>query len=386
MNDFTYLNPTKIIFGRNTDPQIGSECAKYGKTLIVYGGGSAERSGLLGRVRKSLSDAGCEYTEIGGVKPNPRLDFVYKCIDIIRREDVKLILAVGGGSVIDTAKAASTGALYDGDVWDFFMKKASPTAHLPVGTVLTIPAAGSESSPSSVITKEDTNDKRGCSTPMHYPVFSVINPENTYGLSAYQLGCGASDMLAHLMERYFVNTACCDVTDRLIEGTARSIIKYAPKTIAEPDNYDYRAEILLAGTIAHNGSLDIGRGGDWACHQIEHQLSAYYDIAHGAGLAVIFPAWMEYVSRKNPAKLIQFGRRVFDIFAADESIMISLLIRHMREFYASIGMPSTLTELGIGTERFSEMADKACAYKNYNLGSYVHIDPADAEAIYRLAL
>lgn len=386
MNDFTYLNPTKIIFGRNTDPQIGEECAKYGKTLIIYGGGSAERSGLLARVRKSLSDAGCEYIEIGGVKPNPRLEPVYKCIDIIRSENIKLILAVGGGSVIDTAKAASTGALYDGDVWDFFMKKAAPTARIPVGTVLTIPAAGSESSPSAVITKEDTNDKRGCTTPMHYPVFSVINPENTFGLSAYQLGCGASDMLAHLMERYFVNTACCDVTDRLIEGTARSVIKYAPKTIAEPENYDYRAEILLAGTIAHNGSLDVGRGGDWACHQIEHQLSAYYDIAHGAGLAIIYPAWMEYVGKKNHAKLIQFGRRVFDISAADESIMISLLIRHMREFYSSIGMPATLTEVGIGSEKFPEMADKACACKNYSLGSYVHLDPADVEEIYRLAL
>jgi alcohol dehydrogenase YqhD (iron-dependent ADH family) len=386
MNDFTYINPTKIIFGRNTDPQIGTECAAFGKTLILYGGGSAERSGLLGRVRDSLAAAGCEYCELGGVRPNPRLELVYKCIDVIRSEDIKLILAVGGGSVIDTAKAASTGALYDGDVWDFFMKKAVPKAHLPVGTVLTIPAAGSESSPSSVITNEKTNDKRGCTTSMHYPVFSVLNPENTFSLPAYQIACGASDMLAHMMERYFVNTEHCDVTDRLIEGAAQSVIKYAPLTIAEPCNYDFRAEIMWAGTIAHNGSLDTGRGGDWASHQIEHQLSAYYDIAHGAGLAVVFPAWLKFVSRMNPRKPAQFGRRVFGITSSDDNEAARRMIDSLEKFYGSIGMPVRLSEIGINEEKFAVMADKACACKDYRLGSYVRLEPGDVEEIYRLAL
>lgn len=390
MNDFTYLNPTKIIFGKDTDPQIGRECAAYGKTLIIYGGGSAEKSGLLNRVRKSLDAAGVQHCELGGVKPNPRLDFVYKAIDKIRSEDIKLILAVGGGSVIDTAKAASTGAVYDGDVWDFFMKKASPKGHIPVGTVLTIPAAGSESSSSSVITKEETNDKRSLTSDHHYPAFSVLNPVNTFSLPAYQIACGASDMLAHLMERYFVNVKSCDVTDRLIEADAQTVIKYAPLTIAEPENYDYRAEIMWAATVAHNGFLDLGRGeggrgGDWASHQIEHQLSAYYDIAHGAGLAIVFPAWIKFVSRTNPDKIIQFGRQVFGVNEADKQQAVNKTAEALENFSKSIGMPTRLSEIGIGREKFAEMADKACACKNYDLGVYVKLTPADVEEIYNIA-
>lgn len=386
MNDFTYCNPTKIIFGRNTDEQIGKECAAYGKTLIIYGGGSAEKSGLLSRVRKSLENAGVQYCEIGGVKPNPRLELVRRAAELAKKEQVKLILAVGGGSVIDTAKAVSTGAVYEGDVWDFFLKTAVPKANLPVGTVLTIPAAGSESSPTSVISDEENKDKRSCTTPLHYPVFSVLNPENTLSLPAYQIACGASDILAHLMERYFVNTEHCDVTDRQIEGAVQSLMRIAPLTLNEPDNYDYRAELVWVGTIAHNGSLDTGRGGDWASHQIEHQLSAYYDIAHGAGLSIIFPAWMKYVSKTNPHKLVQFGKRVFGIDNADDNAVIDEMIGRLEDFYRSIGMPVRLSEVGIGTEYFPEMADKACAQKDYKLGSYISIMPSDAEEIYKLAL
>lgn len=386
MNDFIYCNPTKIIFGKNTDEQIGAECAAYGKTLIIYGGGSAEKSGLLSRVRTSLEAAGVEYCQIGGVKPNPRLELVYRAVELAKKENVKLILAVGGGSVIDTAKAVSTGAVYDGDLWDFFLKKAFPKDRIPVGTVLTIPAAGSESSPTSVISDEENKDKRSCTTPLHYPVFSVLNPANTLSLPSYQIACGASDILAHLMERYFVNTEYCDVTDRQIEGAVQSLMKIAPLTLAEPDNYDYRAELMWVGTIAHNGSLDTGRGGDWSSHQIEHQLSAYYDIAHGAGLSIIFPAWMKYVRKTNPHKLVQFGKRVFGINSGNDDEIIDEMICRLEAFYKSIGMPVRLSEVNIGTEYFSEMADKACAQKDYKLGSYIKIMPSDAEEIYKLAL
>lgn len=390
MNDFIYQNTTKIIFGRNAEDHIGSEAEIYGKTLLVFGGGSVKKNGLYDKVTASLSESGVEFCELWGVQPNPRIDKVREGISMAKANGVSLVLAVGGGSVIDTAKAIAAGVLYEGDPWDFYSGGRIPEIALPVGVVLTIPAAGSESSMSSVITNPETNDKCGCTAACFLPRFAVMNPENTYSLPAYQIACGASDMLAHMMERYFVNTPCCDLTDRLIEGAVQTVLKFAPMALENPLDYDIRAELMWAGCIAHCDILDRGRGqngrgGDWASHQIEHQLSAYYDIAHGAGLAIVFPAWMKFVRRSNPFKLVQFGRRVFNIAGKSDNETIDLMIGRLEEFYRTIGMPTRLSDVDIGNEHFDEMARKAVESKRNNLGSYVRLSESDVSEIYRLA-
>lgn len=393
MNDYIYHNTTKIIFGRSAEKYIGSECkalADGGKVLLLLGGGSAKKSGLYDKVVASLNESGVEFTELWGVQPNPRIDKVREAAMTAKRENVSLILAVGGGSVIDTAKAAAAGALYDGDPWDFYSGAAKPVKALPLGVVLTIPAAGSESSMASVISNPETNEKIGCSAECYLPRFAVMNPENTYTLPPYQTACGASDMLAHLMERYFVNAKCCDLTDRLIEGAAQTVIRFAPLALESPEDYDIRAELMQTGCIAHNNLLDcgrgedIGRGGDWASHQLEHQLSAYYDIAHGAGLSIIFPAWMKFVRKSNPAKLEQFGRRVFHLEGSGDEV-IDMMISELEKFFRFIGMPTCLSDINIGCEHFREMAENAVRIKHNKLGSYVRLTADDAEEIYRLA-
>lgn len=386
MNDFIFRNSTKIIFGRDAEEHIGSEASIYGKALLVMGGGSIKTTGVYDKTVRSLTESGVEFCELWGVQPNPRIDKVYEGIAMAKEQQVSLILAVGGGSVIDTAKAIAAGVLYDGDVWDFYKGIRMPEIALPVGVVLTIPAAGSESSMSSVITNPETNDKRGCTAECYLPRFAIMNPENTYSLPAYQTACGASDMLAHMMERYFVNTECCDLTDRLIEGAVQTVLTYAPLAIDNPDNYDIRAELMWTGCIAHNTILDTGRGGDWASHEIEHQLSAFYDIAHGAGLAIIFPAWMKFVSKSNPRKLVQFGQRVFGISGKSDEETVSEMIKMLELFYKSIGMPTRLSDVDIGTDKLSEMAEKAVKSKRNNLGSYVRLSVEDVEEIYKLAL
>lgn len=385
MNDYIFSNTTKIIFGRSAEEYIGSETSLYGKALLVMGGGSIRENGVYEKTVRSLHESGVDFAELWGVVPNPRLGKVYEGIELARKKNVSVILAVGGGSVIDTAKAIAAGVLYDGDVWDFYKGARAPEIALPVGVVLTIPAAGSESSVSSVITNEMTMEKNGCSASCFLPKFAVMNPENTFTLSSYQTACGAADILAHLMERYFVNTECCALTDRLIEGTAKTVIEYAPLAIENPSDYDIRAELMQAGCIAHNNLLDCGRGGDWASHQLEHQLSAFYDIAHGAGLAVIFPAWMKFVRRTNPKKLVQLGKRVFDITGGTDDEIIDKMIESLEKFFRLIKLPVRLSEINIGTEHFTEMAERAVASKRGNLGSYVRISVSDAEEIYRLA-
>lgn len=384
MNSFVLNIPTKIFFGKEIENQIGKQVSAYGKKVLLhFGGGSIKKMGLYDKVVASLKAEGIEIFELGGVEPNPRLSLVREGIKIVRENNIPFILAVGGGSVIDSAKAIGVGALYDGDVWDFFEYKVAPEKCMPIGTVLTIAAAGSESSPSAVITNTDLSLKRGLTSSLIYPVFSFLNPENTYTLPPYQIACGASDMLAHLMERYFVNTKCVDVTDRMIEGVMKSVIEFAPKAIKEPTNYDIRAEIMWAGTIAHNGILDTGRGGDWASHGIEHELSAIFDIAHGAGLAIIFPAWMKKVRQTNPFKLVQFGKRVFDLTGTDDEI-IDKAIASLENFFKSIGMPTRLSEVNITPEYFETMAKKATAV-NGKQGSYVELSTSDVKEIYELA-
>lgn len=388
MRDFIFENRTKIIFGKDTEKLIGSEAIKYGKkALLHYGGGSVKKIGVYDKVLASLKASGIEITELGGVMPNPRLDLVNEGIKLVKENKIEIIIAVGGGSVIDSAKAIAMGACYDGDVWDFYSGKATPVNALPVATVLTIPAAGSESSNSSVITNLDGKLKRGYSNNIITPVFSILNPESTYSLPPYQIACGSADILAHLMERYFVNVELVDLTDRLIEGAMQNIMKFAPLAIGNPENYDIRAEIMWVGTVAHNNLLDTGRGGDWASHGIEHELSGIYDIAHGAGLAIIFPAWLKHVRTTNPFKLVQFGKRVFGITDKSDDETIDIAIKKLEDFYHSINLPTKLSDIDIDDTHFDEMAEKAVGKnKGDTMGSYVKLDFDAVKSIYQLAL
>jgi hypothetical protein len=314
MENFTFLSPTKIIFGRGVENQVGDETRVYSKKVLLhYGGGTIKRIGLYDRVVKSLRDAGVEFIELGGVQPNPRLSLVKQGIELCRKHNIDFILAVGGGSVIDSAKAIAVGVPYEGDVWDFYSGKEVPEKALPVGVVLTIPAAGSEASKSSVITNEDGWYKRGLNVEIIRPKFAIMNPEITFTLPPYQTACGAADIMAHVMERYFTHQKDVDFTDRLCEATLKTIIKNVPIVLEEPENYQARAEIMWASTIAHNDLLSTGRIGDWASHAIEHELSGIYDVPHGAGLAVVFPAWMKYVYKEDVDRFVQFATRVWDV-------------------------------------------------------------------------
>jgi len=389
MNNFTYQNATKIIFGKKTEYQVGSEVKKYAdKVLLHYGGGSIKKSGLYDRVVSSLNEHGIQYIELGGVQPNPRVSLVRKGIEICRENDIKFILAVGGGSAIDSAKAIAAGVPYSGDVWDFYCGKAEIKECLPVGVVLTIPAAGSESSTSSVLTNEDGWYKKGTGSELIRPVFAIMNPELTYTLPSYQTACGASDIMAHIMERYFTNTLDVEFTDRLCEATLKTVINNVPIVIKNPEDYAARAEIMWAGSIAHNGLLGTGREEDWASHRIEHELSAIYDVAHGAGLAVIFPAWMKYVYKHNVQRFVQFAVRVWNVendFQNPEKTALKG-IEKTKEFFASIGLPVTLAEMGIGEDRIEEMADKCTAGDTKTQGGLVKLKKKDIIEIYKLAL
>jgi len=388
MQNFTYCNKTKIIFGRGTENQIGSETAVYAKRILLHhSGGFATRSGLINKVKESLKNAGVEWTELTGVLPNPRLSLVKKGIELVRNEKLEMIIAVGGGSAIDSAKAIAFGSEYEGDVWDFFERKKSPEKALPVGAIVTIPAAGSESSTSCVITNEEGPWKRGVNTPLNRPVFSILNPELTFSLPAYQTACGITDMMAHIMERYFTREPHVELTDELCEGTLRTIIRNGRKIFSGgEDNYDARAEIMWAGAIAHNSLLDTGRTGDWASHALDHELSALYDIAHGAGLAVIFPAWIKYnIAEDSQARFARFAEKVWGVDGAFYDYKQAALegVLRMENFFRSIGMPVRLSEAKIDTARIQEMAKRVVHFGP--IGQYRKLDEKDAEAIYRLA-
>lgn len=365
MNDFVFQCPTKIIFGKGVESRVGEEARGYGKKVLLhYGGGSIKRTGLYDRVVKSLKDAGLEVLELSGVKPNPRLSMVKEGIRICRENDIDLVLAVGGGSAIDSSKAIALGVPYDGDVWDFFTFKAQPEKVLPLGVVLTLPATGSEASNSCVITNEDGWYKRGFNNDLNRPKFAVMDPELTFTLPPFQTACGAADIMAHVMERYFTNTPHVDLTDRLCEATLRTVIRNAPIALSEPENYDARAEIMWSGTIAHNGLLGTGRQEDWASHRIEHELSGIYDVTHGAGLAVVIPAWMKYVYKLNVNRFVQYANRVWDVEIEIENPERTALegIDRLQKFYKSIGLPITLRDLNITDDRFAEMAEKCTKY------------------------
>lgn len=389
MNNFTFYSPTFFVFGKNTENEAGKYVKRFGgsKVLIHYGKGSVVRSGLLDRVKKSLNNEGVEYVELGGVMPNPRSGLVYEGIELCRQEKVDFILALGGGSAIDSAKAIAAGVKYNGDFWDFFEGKPIEEA-LPVGTVLTIAAAGSEGSGDTVITKEEGMLKRGAGSDVLRPVFSILNPELTQTLPAYQTACGATDIMAHVFERYFTNTKEVEITDRLCEAVLLTMIKEVPRAIAEPDNYDARANIMWAGMVAHNNLLGVGRDQDWSSHAIEHELSALYDVAHGAGLAVVFPAWMTYVMKHDINRFAQIAVRVWgcEMNFANPEETAKEGIKRFKEFLRSIGMPVTFKELGAREEDIPFMVEKLGLGENGTLGSFVPLKSKDVEQIYRLAL
>ena len=386
MLDFTFHNATKIIFGRDTEKQVGQEISRYGKRVLLhYGGGSIKKTGLYDRVVESLKESGVEIFELGGVMPNPRLSLVREGIKLCRKNNVDAILAVGGGSVIDSAKAIGIGVPYGGDVWDFYSKGKKVEEMLPLGVVLTIPAAGSESSGGSVITNEDGWYKRATNSVAMRAKFAIMNPELTFTLPAYQTAVGAVDIMSHVMERYFTNVKNVDFTDRLCEATLRTMIRNTPIAIKEPENYDARAEIMWAGTIAHNDLLSTGRIGDWATHGMEHELSAIYDIAHGGGLAIMWAPWMTYVYKHDVERFAQFAYRVWDVepdFRNQEKVALEG-IKRMKEFFASLGIPVTLTGAGIPEDKFDEMARKAT--EEGPLGQFVKLDKDDVKKIYELA-
>ncbi len=391
MENFIFYNPTRILFGKGTEDQVGIEVKKHAtKALFHYGSGSIVKTGLYDKVVKSLVAAGVEFVELPGVQPNPRLSLVRRGVDLCKRERIDFILAVGGGSVIDSAKAIAVGACYQGDVWDFFDRKVVPTQALGLGVVLTIPAAGSEASNSMVITNEDGWYKRGYGTDLIRPKFAIMNPEATFTLSKYQTACGIADIMAHVMERYFTNSTDVDLTDRLCEATLQTVIHNAPLVLQNPNNYNTRAEIMWASTIAHNGILGTGRIGDWATHMIEHELSGIYDVPHGAGLAVVFPAWMKYVYRHDIARFAQFAVRVWNAeysFASPEITAIEGINR-LKEFFRSIGLPVSLKELSIPDDRLAEMAAKC---KNFDttadtIGNFVKLNHQDILHILKSAL
>ena len=386
MENFIFRNATKIIFGKDTENNVGTETAKYGsKILLHYGGGSIKKYGLYDKVLKSLKDAGLEIIELGGVKPNPRLSLVKRGIDICRKENIDFILAVGGGSAIDSAKAIAAGVPYSGDVWDFYTQKAVAEKVIPLGVVLTIPAAGSESSSSSVITNEEGLYKKVCSSEMLLPEFAILNPEITYTLPPYQTACGVSDIMAHIMERYFTTVKNVDLTDRLSEATLKTAINNIPIVLKEPKNYEARAEIMWAGTIAHNNLLSTGRISDWGSHAIELEISGIYDLAHGAGLAVVFPAWMKYVYKQDVERFAQFAVRVWnqepDFYNIEKTALRG--INRLENFYKEIGLPVTLEEANIPYDRLEEMAKKCT--ESGSVGNFVKLDKDDVLKILMMA-
>jgi len=393
MNNFTFYAPTYFDFGKDAELHAGALVKRFGgsRVLLHFGGGSVIRSGLLDRVKKSLDAEGVSYIELGGVKPNPRSGLVYEGIDLCRKEGVDFILAVGGGSAIDSAKAIAAGALYDGDFWDFYEGKVVEAGKaLPLATILTISAAGSEGSPDSVITKEDGMIKRGATGEGLRPKFSILNPALTLTLPVYQVACGITDIMAHLYERYLTNTEEVEVTDRMIEGLLLAMIHEGRRIIEDPENYEAAANIMWAGMMAHNNSCGVGRTQDWTSHCVEHELSALYDCAHGAGLAVVMPAVFTYNMSHNVMRFAQIACRVWGCSMDFNDPARTALegIEALRQFLISIGMPANFEELGAKEEDIPYLAHTAC-YGNGEggtMGGFVSLNEKDVAAIYRLML
>ncbi len=389
MENFKFYNPTRIIFGNSGIESLASLIKEHGgtKVMIHYGGSSVIRNGLLDSVKAILNKNGLKFVELGGVVANPHLQLALKGVEIIKKENVDFILAVGGGSVIDSSKCMACAACCD-DIWSYFMDSSKVAEKaLPLGVVLTIPAAGSESSNGAVITDEVSGLKRSANSEVMFPKFSIVNPEYTYSLPTEQIANGACDILAHMMERYFTSVQGVDFTSRILEGAMKAHIANSKKIMKDKNNYSLRAEMSLAAIYAHNGMFNVGRIGDWASHNIEHELSAINSVAHGAGLAVIFPAWMKYIHSIGKGKDIfhSFAKNVFDVeegLTQDETILEG--IRRLEDFYMELGLPTRLHQINIGEEHFAHISKNALVNKTH-LGNLVRLNSDDIYKILLLA-
>ncbi len=391
MLNFDYENRTRIVFGKDGQHRVGELIKPYAnKILFHYGGDSIKKSGLYDAVVSSLRSAGVDFVELGGVKPNPRLSLVKEGIGICRENQIGFILAAGGGSVIDSAKAIALGVPYDGDVWDYFLYKRPADKVLDIATILTLPATGSESSDSAVVSDEESQLKMGYHSDKVRPIFSIMNPELYYTLPKNQVSNGICDMMSHILERYFTTTVKSDVTDGLCESTLKAIMKNAMILNKNSKDYDAWAEVSFAGTIAHNGLLGLGRSQDWACHKMEHELSALYDVAHGAGLAVMTPSWMRYVYKTDINMFLQFAVNVMGVDASlrDPEAVVNEGIDRLERFFISLGLPVTLEELGIDESNFELMAKKATRYSEGSeapIGGFQKLYWKDIVEIYKMA-
>ncbi|WP_339292760.1 iron-containing alcohol dehydrogenase [Paenibacillus sp. FSL W8-0187] len=387
MRPFVFHNPTQLIFGKGQLSALSGEVAKYGRNvLLVYGGGSIKRSGLYDQVIALLKEANAAVTELVGVEPNPRLSTVHKGVALCREHDIDLILAVGGGSVLDCSKAIAVGAKYDGDMWDFVERKAVPQAGLPLGTVLTMAATGSEMNGGSVITNEVTQEKMGWGSPHAYPSFSILDPVHTFSLPRDQTVYGIVDIMSHVLEHYFHQDTNTPVQDGFCETILRTVIDTAPKLVEDLENYEHRETIMYCGTMALNGMINMGMAGDWGTHNIEHAVSAVYDIPHGGGLAILFPNWMKYNQSADPQRFKSLAVNVFGVDPAgksDEAIGLEG-IKALRSFWTSIGAPSTLGAYEIDDSQIEAMADKAMRFGPF--GNFRKLQREDVVEIYRMSL
>ena len=392
MKDFNYYAPTEVVFGEQSEEQVAQLVKKYGgtKVLVHYGGQSAVKSGLLDKICGLLQEAGIAFVKLGGVVPNPRLSLAQKGIDICRQEGIDFILAVGGGSVIDSGKCIAYGVPYEGNVWDFYLGKAEPKEMLPVASVLTIPAAGSEMSESSVITNEDGDVKLGYSNNLSRPKFAIMNPRRTFTLPPYQTAAGVTDMMMHTMERYFTKDDDMDFTTDIAEAMLRSIKDAVFAVLKDPNDYRYRAQIMWGGSLMHNGLTGCGVADDWATHQLEHELSGMFDVTHGAGLAAIWPSWARYTMHENLRRFVRFAVNVMDVpnDFTDPEATAEKGIQAMECFYHAIGMPINIKELigrDITDAEIKEMTRKCSRDYTITCGALKVLQAEDMEAIYKMA-
>ena len=382
MNNFNFCVPTDIRFGKGQIACLPEELKKYGKRiLMVYGGGSIKRTGLYDIILDLLKEF--EIYELSGIEPNPKLDSVRKGAAICKEKNIDMILAVGGGSSIDASKHIACAAYYEGDAWDLMFDRSKMTKALPIAVVLTMAATGSEMNPGAVITNEETNEKIEIAGPILYPTISICDPTYLYTLPAKQTAAGTADILSHAMEQYFQPTDDAYLTDRISESLMKTVIHYGPIALKEPENYEARANLMWASSLGLNHILTVGKGGAWSCHPIEHELSAYYDITHGEGLAIVTPAWMKAVLCDTTVeRFAMFGRNVWDITEGDTREIAEKAIEKTAEFFKSLGLPSTLKEVGINAEKFEEMAEEAVRTSGISTRSYYHLNKEDIVKIY----
>lgn len=387
MKNFNYAAPTKILFGKNKVNELGEEVKRHGsRILLAYGGGSIKASGLYNKVIAQLNTADLYFCELAGIQPNPRLESVKEGVSLCRENDVDFILAVGGGSVIDCCKAIAAGAPYDGNPWDFTIRKAKVENPLPLGSMLTLSATGSEMNGNAVISRDDIHEKRALGDDSLRPVFSILDPTQTFTVNKWQTGAGAVDIMSHIFEQYFTPDKGTFLQDAIAEGILHTCIKYGPVAVEEPENYEARANLMWASSLALNGLTGTGKlFGDWATHTMEHELSAYYDLTHGAGLSILFPVWMEYVLDKRTApKLAQMARNVWGVINDDDLVAAQEGIKATRQFFSDVGMPAKLSDVDIPGDNIDKMAQGACLFGP--IGMFKRLGPEQVKEILQRAL